>query len=669
MAVAAVVILVCAAASYCLYGGDEDTDYRPGSWANTSVVGNLPDTAPDASDDLFASVNYVWLSTTEMPAGQSRYGDLLTRNDENRKALIAALEDPSVTGEAADQLRAVYGMLSDMEARDALGYQPLVPFVDAIESISTLEDLADYIVDGDKLYMPFVAVDYMTDLGDSTRGGLVVDAASLNLPDPHYYLTESAYADTVITATESAFAGMAELMGYSAEEAEEINANTLEVERMVAMAIASAGDDIDQVAAGELAGMWDSFPLDSLLAAYGAQNNTTVTTTLAYIDAVDAALTAENLEAVKDFLLRYTVLAASQYLDSAFLELNRSIDIAVTGTSGARDPGELAGDAVMSLMQDQAATVFVDACFDPSVVADVEGMVMDMISTYREMVSANGWLSDESKAAVIAKLDNMVVNVADPGLTFFEGMVIPGYADGGDALKALVALKDNARHRISQCLSDNPARGELPVGCNAEANAFYYARDNSVNIMAGFLTSDANYDPDDTLEGNMGRLGQVIAHEISHAFDPDGCQFDEFGNYLFGGSILSDEDAVTYQGIVERFSEYLSGITVAGGQNLDGDFVLGEAVADLCGMEATMHYASSDPDFDYKEFFESFAAFWRMMYTEERAVHQMAVDTHPPEFVRTNVTAQMFREFHDAFGVTEGDGMWIAPEDRVSIWA
>ena len=163
---------------------------------------------------------------------------------------------------------------------------------------------------------------------------------------------------------------------------------------------------------------------------------------------------------------------------------------------------------------------------------------------------------------------------------------------------------------------------------------------------------------------NMGRIGAVVGHEITHGFDSMGCMYDKDGNL---SNWWTAEDSAAFAERTKKVSDYFGSIQVLPGKNVDGELVVTEAVADLGGVSCMLEIAKNIKDFDYDDFFTSFARIWRCQNSQQ--VEEILLqDSHPPGYLRTNVNVQQFSEFYDTFGIKEGDPMYLAPEKRLSVW-
>lgn len=160
------------------------------------------------------------------------------------------------------------------------------------------------------------------------------------------------------------------------------------------------------------------------------------------------------------------------------------------------------------------------------------------------------------------------------------------------------------------------------------------------------------------------RLGMVIGHEISHAFDSAGAQFDKDGNMNMW---WNEEDYKAFEEKNKKLADYYSAMSPWAGQYFNGSIMTGEACADMGGMKCMLRIAAKKDGFDNDKFFRSYAQFWLSKFTKNTALYYLT-DEHPMPYLRVNCVLQQFDEFCDLYDIKEGDGMYLAPEDRVNIW-
>ena len=195
-------------------------------------------------------------------------------------------------------------------------------------------------------------------------------------------------------------------------------------------------------------------------------------------------------------------------------------------------------------------------------------------------------------------------------------------------------------------------------------NACYDPAANNITITVAIMNAPF-FDMSADYYTNLGGLGMVIAHEMGHAFDSNCILFNADGAY--DPSWISDSD---YQTLLDRNSAAASyfedNFTVFGIYHVDGEQTLGENYADLGGMECISSLCTTDEELTL--LFENYARIWCEKKTDESVISQIAFDEHSPEVIRVNAILSTLDAFYELYDVTEGDGMYIAPEDRISRW-
>lgn len=162
----------------------------------------------------------------------------------------------------------------------------------------------------------------------------------------------------------------------------------------------------------------------------------------------------------------------------------------------------------------------------------------------------------------------------------------------------------------------------------------------------------------------LAGLGFTIGHEISHGFDYQGAQFDAYGT---PNPLFADADADVFVLKTTTLASYYKTIEIAPDVMVNGENVVTEATADLCGMQAILKLAERTEGIDYDAFFRKNANVWAQVLSQEY-LPAFVLDAHTLHNQRVNVNAQMFDPIYDSFGIKEGDGMYLAPEERINIW-
>ena len=179
-------------------------------------------------------------------------------------------------------------------------------------------------------------------------------------------------------------------------------------------------------------------------------------------------------------------------------------------------------------------------------------------------------------------------------------------------------------------------------------------------ILGGSL-----YNPDMSREELFANVGDTLAHEISHAFDTTGSQFDEKGNLR---NWWTEQDQAAFTKRADKLAAYYDNIEPFQDVFCVGSQIEGEAIADLVAIKILLRIAAKDPNFDYDKFFRAYSETWRTITTARSEYYALSQDSHPLPYLRVNAVVQQFEEFYKTYGVKEGDGMYLAPEDRLEVW-
>ncbi len=195
-------------------------------------------------------------------------------------------------------------------------------------------------------------------------------------------------------------------------------------------------------------------------------------------------------------------------------------------------------------------------------------------------------------------------------------------------------------------------------------NAYYNQFNNTMAFPAGILQAPF-YDVNATEEENLAGIGTIIAHEMTHAFDNNGAKYDKDGN---PNDWWTAEDYAKFQALCDQVAAFYDGWESATGISISGSQTLGENISDIGGMACLLDILRQKEDADYDAFFRAYAKSWMKASTRENTEFMAQFDEHGPGNLRTNRVISNFHEFFDTFDIQPGDGMYVAPEDRIKIW-
>ena len=320
---------------------------------------------------------------------------------------------------------------------------------------------------------------------------------------------------------------------------------------------------------------------------------------------------------------------------------------------------ELTAELINDMMPERVGKLYSIQYYTPEKQKALEEMCETLTESYRELIGNADWLSGEGRAGLLRKLDN---------ITFVLGDSAPETVDPADAALIGEDLPDTV-HRMSRNAFEtrkarigqpcDPSRPRMP----AQMVNACYDPSNVVTITAAILHAPF-FDAQASDAANLGGLGMVVGHEMGHAFDSMCINYDENGNY--DPDWLGESDRKVLAERADRLAEYYSEYTVLDVYHVDGKLTNGENYADLGAIECIT--AAVDSNEELRELFENYARIWAENTLDTNAVEQINLDVHSPAKVRVNAVLSSCGKFYEVYDVQEGDGMYKAPEERVSRW-
>lgn len=313
----------------------------------------------------------------------------------------------------------------------------------------------------------------------------------------------------------------------------------------------------------------------------------------------------------------------------------------------------------------RAALAYVDEYFSAAAKADVEEMIGEFIAIYKERILAQDWMSAETKAKAIRKLDNMGVKVGYPDSwdTYLDRVELQSPAEGGSFFSNVIAIQKAAKAETLAHQNDAPDKREW-IMTPYTVDACYDPTANDITFPAAILQAPL-YDVNASREEDLGGIGYIIAHEITHAFDNNGAKFDENGS---AADWWTSEDYAAFQQRCQAVAQWYDGQEAYPGIACSGVLTVSENVADLGSARCIVAAAKklADPDFD--KLFRAVANTWASTTSRQMREYLAVTDVHGPDKLRCNRVLQTLPEFYETYGIQPGDGMWTDPASRVSGW-
>lgn len=624
-------------------------------------------------DDFYATVNREYLLTAATQPGVPGDDTLSSLQAKTNGDIAGIIGEIARTGGSTDKEKKIaimYNNIMDWDSRNAAGLTPIQPYLDAIDASSNIKELMQVHnrlteEQGKQFLLVFGP---SPDPRDSDKNML-----RFVIADP--YLGQSGYANAPDTQKEAYLkfaAALLEAAGAGTEEARRQAQLCWDTESAIAEAMPTIRELLDVsnrqrfYTMEELEAALPAADLPGLLAAEGMKPGDEI-----YVPEFRAAeyigktFTDENLDAVKA-LFRFMLLReCSKYLSRDLYELYKTFNEELAGVSWDFDYSLRAARYVQEYLPGFVGEAYVKRCCPPETKAAVEEMLRDILDVYRGRVEKLDWMSDTTKEAVFRKLDAMqfYIGYPDEWNDIQDNAAILPASEGGSFYQNWVE-RNKAELSGFAAQLDQPADRKAWSHTVFTVNAGYILERNSVEVCAAILQPPF-YDPDASYEENLGGIGFALAHEITHAFDNGGAEYDESGNIK---NWWTGEDKAAFQELCQEVAEYFDGRECAPGIACDGAFTLSENIADIGAIACVTELAARQANPDYETLYRSASRLWREFGTRLSLINDNQTDIHARGAVRGNLPLQTCDQFYETFGITEGDGMWIPPEERVSIW-
>jgi len=636
-------------------------------------------------DDLFRAVSGQWLATAPIPddrASDGAFHQLRDRAEKDVHALLQSLADAA--HEPASEARKVGDLFASFLDRDrvnSLALSPLDADLAAVDAVPDTTELIRLIGALGRQGVPGpVGLAVFADAGQSDRYGAYLAQSGLGLPDESFY-REDSFAP-VRDAYVAHVTRILTLSGFEPARAEDAAARIMALETRLAAGHWDNVRDRDATATynphtrSELEALapridWAAW-LDGLKAPVGALDRVIVREP-SFVSTLDETFGEVPLEDWKVWLRWHLLRATAALLDDAFVEADFDFyGRTLTGAPDLKAAWKRGVGVVEGAMGEAVGRLYVDEHFPAEAKEQITELVANLIEAYRRSITSLAWMSEETRSRALEKLDSFTPKVGYPDRWRDYSMLQIDRDDlVGNVRRACEFEADRDLARIGQ-----PVDTDEWFMSPQTVNAYYNPLMNEIVFPAAILQPPF-FHPDADPAVNYGAIGAVIGHEIGHGFDDQGSRYDGNGNL---NDWWTESDRTAFE---ERTAVLVSQYDAleprqAPGQHVNGSFTLGENIGDLGGL--AIAYAAygiatdrSEPEVldgltGPQRFFWSWAQAWRSKSRDEEVARLLAIDPHsPPEF-RCNAVVRNIDGFHEAFEVTEGDALWLAPEERVSIW-
>ena len=642
--------------------------------------------------DLYQLVNGPWLESHVIPDDRGVDGTFHALRDEAEELVHEIVKKD--TGRPGK----LYASFMDTEGVNAAGMAPLDADLDRL-STADAEELAQRLGELERTGVGSPVTFWVSKDSGSEDAIAYVIQSGLGLPDEAYY-REEAHAET-LSAYEKHVAEMLEfldpsrLFGLGAEVA---------AQRIVGLEKELAAGHWDVVSTRDAVKTYNPCEFSelptmtrALLSGGNLPEHRVVNMMPSYLEHFESLFTSERMADWQLWATWHILRSRAALLPEEVGAKNFEFyGTKLSGATQQRDRWKRAVGLAESLVGEEIGQVFVEKHFPDSSKREMDELVGYLIAAYRERISQLEWMTPATRERALEKLSQFKAKIGFPdSWRDYSGLEVS--AKGGDLL-ANARAGSAFSYDFELAKIGKPADRDEWVTTPQTVNAFYNPVVNDITFPAAILRPPF-YNPDADAAENFGAIGAVIGHEIGHGFDDQGSQFDGQGNL---NSWWSEEDRAAFDKLTAKLVEQFNGqvptvLKEAGidSTGVNGSFTLGENIGDLGGLgiavvafknycadkgidlqgkEEKFEVEGAEPELaehtynGLQRFFLAWARVWRTAIRPEMATQYLAIDPHSPAEFRCNLIAANIAEFYEAFDVAEDSAMYIAPEDRVTIW-
>ena len=625
-------------------------------------------------DDLYTFVNQAKLEELVIPDDKPVAGGFANLATDVEQLMIgefnAMCAGAAYPNEYLERACKLFLLAKDVKRKKKHGIKPALKHLAVLKKISTMRG---YNLHTKELTLRDIAMPLNimveANMKDTNHHCVMVQGPGVILPDASYYKEGREQQKEKLLNLWSGFAKQVLVIaGHSEEEADALLKDTLAFDALVAKYVKTSEEwseyvkMYNPVKTGRLAGMVKPLNLKKLLSdIFGFVPEEIIVTEPRYFKHFKEVFNADTFEMYKNWAYVVTLMGSCNLLSENLRDLGGAFRRALSGIAANTSAEKFAYQLSSSMYSEPVGLYYGEKYFGEEAKKDITEIVRQIVATYQKRIASNDILEQATKEKAILKLSKMGLKLAYPDRVeeIYTKLIF-------DESKSLFDIVTSLRRIRTE---ENFAKLGKEVDRTHWAmpghmvNACYDPFVNDITFPAAILQPPF-YSIHQTRSENLGGIGAVIGHEISHAFDSNGAKCDELGNL---NNWWTKADERKFNKKVNAMIRQFDGIELPWGV-CNGKFTVSENIADNGGMAVTLDIMSNSEGVSFEEYFANWARVWCQKAKPEYRALLLQVDVHGPAYLRANIPPRNFPEWYATFGVKKTDGMYLAPSKRVVIW-
>jgi putative endopeptidase len=639
------------------------------------------DSSLKPGDNFFMYVNRKWYDTAQIPGTQAGVGAYMFMNYPQRIRLQGILDSVSkannTPGSVEQKVGDFYASGMDTVTINKRGYDPVRPMLARIDSINDVPSLIKYVANEAKVYnTSIIAFGVGPDNKNSSMNIAHVSQSGIGMPDRDYYFKNDPSTIAIQEAYRKYLATLFELTGSDDVSAKKNAGIIYSIDKQLAAShrtnieLRDIKTNYNKMAVADLAKKHPNIGWTNLLDNLGAKTDSIDVSQPAYYDKLNSLLKSIPLSDWKVYLKASSMGTYANVLSKPFEDATFEYIKALSGQAEQKSRGETMASAVDQSLGEALGQLYVNKYFSEGARKRMLELVNNLQNAFETRINNLDWMSDSTKQKAKEKLFAITKKI--------------GYPDKWRDYSNVTIARDKYFENVVSASASNYqfqlAKLNKPVDrmewftTPSTVTAYYNPYANEIVFPAGILqTPYFDEDADDAL--NYGGIGMVIGHEMTHAFDDQGAQFDKNGNVQ---NWWTKDDYARFKAKTQQVVDLYSSFTVMDSLHIKGALTLGENTADVGGVaiaydafkltkegQDTARRGGFTPD---QRFFFSVARIWRVKMKDEFLRLWINNNPHAPPMWRVNGPLMNSTHFYEAFNVQQGEKMYLPEKERIRVW-
>ena len=625
-------------------------------------------------DDLYTYVNQAKLEELVIPDDMPVAGGFAALGLDVEKLMIGEFntmcKEKAYPNAYLERACKLYMLAKDVKRKKKHGIKPALKNLAILKKLGTLRGynlhLKELLFKGIELPLNIMVEPNMK---DTTHHCVMVQGPSVILPDASYYAEGKEQQKEMLLNLWCGFARQVlAIAGHDEAECDALIKDTLAFDALVAKFVKSQEEwseytkMYNPMRTGRLASMVKPLNLKKLLSdLFGYVPEEIIVAEPRYFKNFKEVFNPDTFEMYKNWAYVVTLMGSCSLLSEELRDLGGGFRRALSGIAANSSAEKFAYQLSSGMYSEPVGLYYGEKYFGEEAKKDITEIVKQIVATYQKRIAENDILTQATKEKAILKLSKMGLKLAYPDRV--EEIYSKLVFDESKSLFEIVSALRKIRMEENFAKLDKEVDRTHWAMPGHMVNACYDPFVNDITFPAAILQAPF-YSIHQTRSENLGGIGAVIGHEISHAFDSNGAKCDELGNL---NNWWTKADERKFNKKVKAMVKQFDGIELPWGV-CNGKFTVSENIADNGGMAVTLDIMSHSEGVSFEEYFANWARVWCQKAKPEYQALLLQVDVHGPCYLRANMPPRNFSEWYTTFKVKKTDGMYLAPSKRVVIW-